>query len=70
MPPQFGVTVKCPICVSILVTIEAVSDTSLTYRCEACGARFQIEYPLPTNATVKTAWQQRFPSRGESRSRF
>jgi hypothetical protein len=38
-------TVTCSLCVSHPVRVKNITDTHLDFSCEACGARFQIEYP-------------------------
>jgi len=38
-------TVRCPLCVSTQVRVKNVTDTHLDFSCEACGTRFQIQYP-------------------------
>jgi hypothetical protein len=41
-----AITIKCPICSSADMFLEEVNDSYLVYSCQACGARFAVEYPL------------------------
>jgi len=38
--------VKCPMCSSDQLLVGNVTDTEVAYRCETCGAKFQVTYPV------------------------